>query len=73
MAFDALEAGGSMPIVYNAANEGAVARFLKREIDYWQISDMIERTMSKHQTVPCDTVEDVLGVEDWTYRTLAGI
>lgn len=73
LAFDALEAGGSMPIVYNAANEGAVARFLNREIDYWQISDMIERAMSKHQIVRCDTVEDVLGVEDWTYRAMADI
>lgn len=70
LAFDALSAGGSMPIVYNAANEGAVARFLKKEIDYWQISDMIEKTMDQHQIVTCQSVGDVLDVEQWTYRTL---
>ena len=48
LAFDAAAAGGSMPTVYNAANERAVAKFLDRKIAYLQIPEIIETCMGHH-------------------------
>ena len=63
LAFKAGEVGGSMPTVYNAANEKAVELFLQRKINYLQIPEMIERAMDGHRVVESPTVEDILGVE----------
>ena len=51
MAYDAIKAGGSMPTVYNAANEKAVSLFLERKIRFLEIYDLIEGAMAHHKVV----------------------
>ncbi len=70
LAFDAMRAGGSMPTVYNAANERAVALFLAHKISFLQIAEIIERCMQAHKTVENPNVETILETESWTYDTI---
>ncbi|RIW36436.1 1-deoxy-D-xylulose-5-phosphate reductoisomerase [Bacillus salacetis] len=50
-AFEAGEAGGSLPAVLNAANEAAVSRFLNGEISFLQIEALIEKALEKHELI----------------------
>lgn len=72
LAYEAARKGGSMPTVYNAANEKAVALFLNRQISYLQITELIEEAMSLHKLVINPSVEDILIAErevyDWVDR-----
>ena len=72
LAYEAARKGGSMPTVYNAANEKAVALFLDRKIAYLQITELIEEAMSRHKLVINPSVEDILNAErevyDWVDR-----
>ncbi|MEE8312298.1 MAG: 1-deoxy-D-xylulose-5-phosphate reductoisomerase [Candidatus Binatia bacterium] len=65
LAFESLEAGGTMPAVANAANEVAVARFLAGEIGFTDIPRIIEAAMHGHTAVPYDDVETLLAVDAW--------
>ncbi len=67
LAFDAMRAGGSMPTVYNAANEKAVSLFLNHQITFLQIPDIIEMCMDKHKVIQSPGVEEILETESWTY------
>ncbi len=58
LAFKALEKGGSMPCVLNAANEVAVAAFLKDEIGFLEMSDLVEFTMNSTEFIEKPTLED---------------
>ena len=71
LAFDAARAGGSMPTVFNAANEMAVRAFLKGDIKYLQIYDMIERAMNNHKKVENPDVAQILAAEQETYDYLS--
>ena len=51
LAYEAIYAGGSMPCVFNAANEKAVADFVAGRISYLEISDFIEKTMKSHKII----------------------
>jgi 1-deoxy-D-xylulose-5-phosphate reductoisomerase len=64
-AYDALEAGGSMPAVLSAANEVAVKYFLDEKIDYMDIARVIKTTMDAHTPSPVRVVEDVLKADLW--------
>lgn len=70
LAFDSAKEGGSMPTVFNAANEMAVRAFLKGEIKYLQIYDMIQRAMEHHVKIDNPSVEDILQAEKETYDYL---
>ncbi len=70
LAFDAAYAGGSMPTVFNAANEMAVKAFLKGDIKYLEIYDMIERAMNHHNRIDNPDVAAILAVEKETYDYL---
>jgi 1-deoxy-D-xylulose-5-phosphate reductoisomerase len=70
LAFDAAYAGGSMPTVFNAANEMAVKAFLKGDIKYLEIYDMIERAMNHHQRIDNPDVAAILAAEKETYDYL---
>ena len=72
LAYRAAELGGSMPTVYNAANEKAVALFLDRRIAYLQIPELIEEAMERHSLIPDPGVEDILAAEAETYDYIAG-
>mgnify|MGYP005954967003 CR=1 FL=1 len=71
LAYEAGRIGGSMPTVFNAANEYAVSLFLDRKIDYLTITDMIEEAMRFHQVIANPTVEQILETEARTYEVLA--
>ena len=70
LAYEAGKAGGSVPTVYNAANERAVARFLNKEIGYLTIYEMIEYALNKHTRIENPTFEEILSIEKETYRLL---
>ena len=68
LAFDAAAAGGSMPTVYNAANEKAVALFLDRKIGWLSIPEIIEASMGAHPAIPNPSVEEILETEQAVYE-----
>lgn len=72
LAYKAGETGGSMPTVYNAANEKAVSLFLEGKISYLEITEIIEACMERHKVVSNPDVEQILLAEQDTYRYIAG-
>ena len=70
LAFKAGRTGGSMPTVFNAANEKAVAKFLNREISFLEITDIIEYCMENHKNIENPTVEQILETEGWAYELI---
>ena len=68
MAYDAIAAGGSMPTVFNAANEKAVSLFLNREIKFLEIYDLIQGAMNNHKVKENPTVEEILEAEAEAYE-----
>ena len=62
-AFEAVRKGGNMPCIMNAANEVAVAAFLRDEIGFLQMSDVIEQTMAKAHFVAVPTYEDYVATD----------
>ena len=72
LAYEAAKEGGSMPTVYNAANEKAVALFLNREIAYLQIPELIAEAMERHRVIKEPTVEQILETEAETYECILG-
>lgn len=67
-AYDALRIGGSMPVVLNAVNEVAVAKFLNHEITFLEIEHMIEREMAAHEVIPDPSLEEILEIDHY-YKT----
>ena len=70
MAVEAARAGGSMPTVFNAANEQAVRRFLNQEIRFLDIYDMIGSSMDRHQVIPEPSLDTILEIEADTNQWL---
>lgn len=70
LAFAAGEKGGSMPTVYNAANELAVQKFLDKKITFLQIPELIGMAMEEHQWIENPNVEQILETESWTYELM---
>lgn len=68
LAFEAAAAGGTMPTVYNAANERAVSKFLDRKIAYLEIPEIIRACMEIHVVTPNPTVEQILETEQAVYE-----
>lgn len=68
MAMDAARTGGSMPTVFNAANEMAVAAFLSRQITFLDIYEIIAEAMEAHHVVENPTLEQILDAEQATYE-----
>lgn len=67
LAYEAGRKGGSLPTVFNAANELAVSMFLKGEIKYLEIMEIIEDGMRAHKNIANPTLEEILEVEEATY------
>ena len=70
LAYEVGRKGGSMPTVFNAANEMAVAKFLKREIRYLEIPEMIEYALSRHTWNPNPSLSEILAIEAETYEII---
>lgn len=69
-AYDAIKTGGSMPTVFNAANEKAVALFLDKRINFLDIYRLIESCMEIHKVIESPDLEQILEVEQWTYERI---
>ena len=67
LAIEAGRTGGSLPTVFNAANEKAVALFLDRKIRYLQIPEIIQACMENHRNIADPDVEEILKAEQETY------
>ncbi|MBY0759832.1 1-deoxy-D-xylulose-5-phosphate reductoisomerase [Sellimonas caecigallum] len=70
LAYEAGRTGGSLPTVYNAANEKAVAMFLDREISYPEIVEIIEDCMRAHHVIEHPTLDEILSTEEMTYERI---
>ena len=71
LAYEAFKKGGSMPTVFNAANEKAVSLFLHEKIRFLDIAEIIAETMSRHQVIAHPDVEQILMTEQWCYEQIA--
>ncbi|MBI5974903.1 1-deoxy-D-xylulose-5-phosphate reductoisomerase [Staphylococcus canis] len=67
-AYEAIRIGGSMPVVLNAVNEVAVAKFLNKEIRFLDIERMIEKEMEAHTVIEHPTLEQILELDEY-YKT----
>ncbi len=63
LAYQAGREGGTVPTVFNAANEAAVRLFLQRKISYLQIVELIEKAMERHKKAENPSVEQILAAE----------
>ena len=70
LAFQAARTGGSMPTVFNAANERAVSKFLHRKIRFLDIYDIISDAMEHHKVIPNPSIEEILAAEQATYERI---
>ncbi len=70
LAFDAAKCGGSMPTVFNAANERAVAKFLSRKIEFNKIPEIIEFAMQSHKVMAAPSIDNILNIEQATYEMI---
>ena len=68
MAFRAIDAGGTMPSVLNAANEVAVDAFLEKKIAFLDIFAVVAETMDKHKLRPCTSIQEVLAAAEWARK-----
>lgn len=72
LAYEAAKTGGSLPTVFNAANEYAVNKFLKKQIKFLEITDIIEYAMDKHEVSDNPLAEEILEIEAETYQIIEG-
>ena len=68
LAYRAGRAGGSLPTVFNAADEMAVAKFLDRQIGYLEITDLIGECMERHVNIPSPSLDEILDTEAGVYE-----
>ena len=72
LAMQASKTGGSMPTVFNAANEKAVALFLNRKIGFLDIYEIIENAMNEHELILNPTIEEIINIEQDGYKRIEG-
>ena len=68
LAYDAMDAGGNVPTVFNAANERAVAKFLKNKIKFIEIPEIVSEAMINVDFIENPTIDQVLETEKLTYE-----
>ena len=71
LALRAAGTGGSLPTVFNAANEKAVSLFLNRKIKFLEIPELIEMCMDEHKVIDNPNVEEILAAEAESYDRIA--
>jgi 1-deoxy-D-xylulose-5-phosphate reductoisomerase len=70
LAYKAGTIGGSMPTVFNAANERAVSKFLNRKIKYLDIVNIIEECMNEHKLIANPIVDQIIDIENSVYELI---
>lgn len=73
LGMQAARTGGSMPTVFNAANEKAVAMFLDHSIGFLEIPELIEKCMNHHRVIENPNVNEILQAEAETYEYIEHI
>ncbi len=73
LAYNALEEGGTMPAVMNAANEIAVEAFLYEKLKFMEIVKVVRQTMQLHKPLCGDTIEEILESDLWARKTAESI
>lgn len=73
LGYEAGKIGGSMPTVYNAANEWAVAAFLREEIEFLTIARLIKEAMDHHKVIANPSLVEILNIEQQTYDFVKGL
>ncbi|MGB9934341.1 1-deoxy-D-xylulose-5-phosphate reductoisomerase [Thermodesulfovibrio yellowstonii] len=68
LAYEALNAGGSMPAVLNAADEVAVEAFLSGRLKFKEIYKIIKKVMDAHKIVSVSSIEEVLEADSWARK-----
>lgn len=72
LAYEAIGVGGTMPTVFNAANEMAVKMFLEEKIGFLDIYDIIGKTMDNHKVIDNPDIDDILETEKEVYEFIEG-
>ncbi|WCK52862.1 1-deoxy-D-xylulose-5-phosphate reductoisomerase [Aneurinibacillus sp. Ricciae_BoGa-3] len=72
LAYQAGEIGGTMPAVLNGANEAAVERFLRGEIEFLAIEEIIGSVMDKHKVIGNPSVEEIIQADKWAREAARG-
>ena len=72
-AYEAIGIGGSMPTVFNAANEYAVKQFLDRKIDFLDIYDIIRASMDHHKLIENPDIDEILATEQEVYEFIESV
>ena len=70
LAFDAGQAGGTLPVVMNAANEEAVYAFLAKKISLWEIYEITKCMMEKHSNISNPELEEIFEIDKITRKTV---
>ena len=65
ISYRAAKIGGTMPVVLNAANEIAVAAFIEGKIGFYDITDVVEKTILRHNVKDEENIEDILQTDNW--------
>ena len=73
LAYRAAHAGGSMPTVFNAANEEAVAAFMKDRIGIPRLYELISEAMDRHSLISDPDLREILETEAWARQTVKGM
>jgi 1-deoxy-D-xylulose-5-phosphate reductoisomerase len=71
LAYEVARAGGTAPVIFNAANEAAVEHFLAGRIRFLQIMDLVEHCLHKHEVRHTMSVEGLLQADAWARREVA--
>ncbi len=71
-AYEAARTGGTMPTVFNAANERAVSKFLQKEIGFTDIYEIIRYCMDRHHAIENPDVQQILDTEQSVYEMIEG-
>jgi 1-deoxy-D-xylulose-5-phosphate reductoisomerase len=66
LSFDAINKGGSNPVILNISNDIAVDLFLNEKITFTQIPDIIEECMNNHSYINSPVLSDILSLTKWT-------
>lgn len=70
LAYETGKIGGSLPTVFNAANERSVALFLQKKISYLTMADIIEEACQEHQVIKNPSLDEILAVEQEVYQKI---
>jgi 1-deoxy-D-xylulose-5-phosphate reductoisomerase len=70
LAYQAGKKGGTLPAVLNAANEEAVNLFSQDKINFLEIADLVEDTLSKHQNVLKPNLEQIIAADEWARKQI---